>query len=132
MEQDNSSLHSYNPRFENIPQRQAPDLRRPDVQDALRSDPNTERKAAKAAKAKKKWRRMRQFVSWRKRRNEQYDQRKSESRSGVLTFMNLAEYAIKLAVKTEPNTYQRNQKSHELRSKWRRYQQDVLGVVRRP
>jgi hypothetical protein len=67
---------------------------------------------------------------WGKRGREKIDQDIRESRAGVQTFLTMAGLAIRMAVDTEPNKKIRNVKRRDLRQRWRRYQQELLGITR--
>ncbi|HSD56487.1 MAG TPA: hypothetical protein VLA92_05060 [Candidatus Saccharimonadales bacterium] len=68
--------------------------------------------------------------NWAKRRREKLQQDAQESRSGVHTFLTMANLAIRMAVDTEPNKKIRNVKRRELQARWRQYQRDLLGITR--
>lgn len=78
-----------------------------------------------------KWREARWIVASRKRRKEKLEQDAREGKTGVQTFLTMARLSIGLAVGTEPNSKIRPAKRRVLQEKWRRWQQDLLGVIRR-
>ena len=65
------------------------------------------------------------------RQREQVVQHSREGRSGLLTFMTMARYAIDFAARTEPNPRLRQRKRWNMKRQWQQYRQSIMKIARR-
>lgn len=65
-------------------------------------------------------------VNKRRRRMVRVYEQARSARTGLFTLMLMADWAIKMAVRTEPNRAVRRQRRNILQSTWRRYSGDLV------